>query len=115
MYLKTLSRGGLVTPYQNVVDFVDNCFAILDYIYEYIQRKKINNVREICSIILKRYAPTVDFTCNDHTDWGFKFASKSIINCFFNNMEDIDNESVRQYGVVEFKRLKRQKTSQNLI
>ena len=74
-YLNSLSRGGLVTPSPNIADFVDSCFAILDYVYEYIQNKQILN-REICSVILKRYAPSVDFTCNDHVDWGFKFASQ---------------------------------------
>ena len=96
-------------PSQKLADFVDDCFAILDYVYQFIQKKKIIDVREICTAILSRYAPKANFTCDEHVDWGFKFASRSVINCFFNNMEDIDNDKIRKDGVAAFKKSKRQK------
>ena len=84
-------------------------FKILNYVSEILQQKRLVNVREICSIVLRSHAPQIGFTCEDHIEWGFKFATKSVINCFFNNAENIDNNKVRKDGVVAFKRLKRDK------
>ena len=110
-YLNSLSRGGLVVPSGNLADFVDSCFAILDYVSELIQKHQIVNVREVSTLILNRYAPKVDFTCINHIEWGFKFATKPIINSFFNNKEKIDSDSVRKDCVAEFKRTKRRKSN----
>ena len=35
--------------------------------------------------VLRRFGPEFDFTCVNHLDWGFNFATKMIINTFFNN------------------------------
>ena len=108
-YLKSLSRGGLAVPSPTLECFIRNCFAALDYVSEFIHNKNILNVRGICSRILQRYAPAVNFTCKDHCQWGIKFASIPVINCFFNNRKKLDNDSVRKDNVSEFKRSKRQK------
>ena len=87
-----------------------NCFAALDYASESIHDKNILNVRGICLRVLQRYAPAVNFTCEDHCQWGFTFASMPVINCFFfNNGKELDNDPVRKGNVSEFKRSKRQK------
>ena len=110
-YLNSLSRGGLTVPSSNLAEFVDTCFAILDFVSKFGQKHKILNVREVSNDLLYRYAPRVAFTCEDHMEWGFKFASKSVINVFYNNKEKIDSDSVRRDDVAEFKKLKRQRVN----
>ena len=108
-YLRTLSRGGLVTPSPMLAYFVGSCFSILDYVSGILQEKGEVYVREICSSVLKTHAPQIGFTCTDHVEWGFKFASRAVINCFFNNAQKIDTSKVRKDSVAVFKRLKREK------
>ena len=59
--------------------------------------------------ILHQYAPRVDFTCNDHEERGFNFATKSIINVFFNNKEKNAGDLVKKSAVVDFKKRQRLK------
>ena len=108
-YLNLLSRGGLTVPSPNLADFVCSCFAVLDFVGDHIQKYQVINVRQVSNNILQQYAPRVDFTCIDHVKWGFNFATKSIINIFFNNKEKIASDSVRKDAVVDFKKRQRLK------
>lgn len=108
-YLNILSRGRMTVPSTDLADFVDDCFAILDYISPLLVEHKITNVRDVCSRILNRYGPKAAFVCEDHVAWGMKFASKPIINIFFNNKEKLCLDTVRKDAVAEFKALKRSK------
>ena len=83
-YLKALSRGGLFTPSRFLADFVCNNSAILDYLEHDIIAFEIP-VAKAATYTLKRYGPVSNFTCETHQNWGFKFATKIIINIFFNN------------------------------
>ena len=65
---------------------------------------------EVCSTILHRFAPQVNFTCDEHVEWGFVFTTKPIINTFFNNMAKVINESDQKDHVAQFKKTKRQKS-----
>ena len=69
----------------------------------------ITKVRKVATKVLDSYAPRAMFTCEKHVDWGQKFATKSIVNVFFNNQENVDNDTVRKDGVKEFKAPKRLK------
>ena len=108
-YLNLLSRGGLTVPSPNLADFVCNCFAVLDFVGDHIQKHEVINVRQVSNDILHQYGPRVDFTCVDHMEWGFNFATKSIINIFFNNKEKNASDSVRKDAVVDFKKRQRLK------
>ena len=80
-YLQILSRGGLTVPSLSLKDFTCGCFATLDNL-SYLITKQGANVKDVSSFVLSKYFPTC-FTCDLHKEWGFKFASKIIINVFF--------------------------------
>ena len=100
-YLKTLSRGGLVTPSRYLADFVCNSFAILDYLKHDIIAFEIP-VTKAATYTLKRYGRVLNFTCETHRDWGFKFATKIFVNIFFNNKQKQAKDSVRKEAVSTF-------------
>ena len=35
------------------------------------------------------------FTCSEHIEWGIKFATKIIVNVFFNNKQNLPTDSVK--------------------
>ena len=101
-YLKTLFRGGLFMPSRCLADFVCNSFAILDYLEHDIIAFEIP-VAKAATYTLKRYCPVSNFICETHRDWGFKFATKIIVNIFFNNKQKQAKHSVRKEAVSTFK------------
>ena len=109
-YLNLMSRGGLTVPCADLADFVQRCFALLDYASELMQKHNITNVKDVARIVLEKFAPMVTFVCDDHVKWGFQFRSKPVINSFFKNKVKVANESVRKDAVAEFKKCKRRKT-----
>ena len=108
-YLNILSRGGLTVPSTNLADFVDDCFAILDFIAPLFVQHKITNVRDVSLQVLNRYGPKAAFVCENHLKWGTKFATRPVINIFFNNKEKLVLDSVRKDDVAEYKAVKRSK------
>ena len=54
------------------------------------------------ALFYQKYFATNCFTCDLHKEWGFNFASKIIINFFFNNKQNLINATVRKY-VTSFK------------
>ena len=107
-YLQILSRGGLTVPSLSLKDFTCGCFAILDNLSNLITKQGAN-VKDVSSFVLSKYFPTVCFICDLHKEWGFKFASKIIINVFFNNKQKIINATVRKDAVISFKSRQREK------
>ena len=107
-YLQILSRGGLTVPSLSLKDFTCGCFAILDNLSNLITKQGAY-VKDVSSFVLSKYFPTVCFTCDLHKEWGFKFASKIIINVFFNNKQKIINATVRKDAVISFKSRQREK------
>ena len=105
-YLKILSRGGQTAPSPSLAEFVDQCFAILDFIDPLFVQHKIVNVRDISTKVLELYGPKPAFVCSKHLQWGSKFAVKPVINIFNNNRQRLE---VRKDHVAEYKKLKRSK------
>ena len=85
-YLKLLSGGGLFVPLRQLADFVCGCFAILDFLEKEIVLLGMS-VAKVATYILKRCGSFTHFSCNMHHYWSFKFASKIVVNIFFNNMQ----------------------------
>ena len=85
-YLKLLSRGGLFVPSRQLAHFGCGCFAILDFLEKKIVLLGIP-VAKVVTYILKRCGSFPHFSCNMHHDWIFKFASKIVVNIFFNNKQ----------------------------
>ena len=83
-YLKMLSHGGLFVPSRQLVDFVCGCFPVLDFLGKEIVLLGMP-VAKVATYTLKRYSSFPHFSCNMHHDWNFKFASKIVVNTFFNN------------------------------
>ena len=66
-------------------------------------------VRDAATYVLRKYGPKCDFTCQQHQDWGFHFAVKTVINIHFNNKQKLAADSVRQDSVTGFKKRQRHK------
>ena len=88
-YLKLLSRSGLFVPSRQLADFVCGCFAILLVLNSFNGEIVLLGmpVAKVATYILKRYGSFPHFSCNMHHDWSSKFASKIVVNIFFNNKE----------------------------
>ena len=85
-YLELLSHGGLFVPLRQLADFVCGSFAILDFLEKEIILLGMP-VAKVVTYTLKRYGSFTHFPCNMHHDWSFKFASKVVVNIFFNNKQ----------------------------
>ena len=85
-YLKLLSRGGLFVPSRQLAHFVCGCFAILDFLEKEIVLLGMP-VAKVVTYILKGCGFFPHFSCNMHHDRSFKFASKIVVNIFFNNKQ----------------------------
>ena len=107
-YLSLLLRGGLFVPSKILAEFVCSSFAILDYIEKDILSTTIP-VRKSATYVLRKYGPNCEFTCEGHQDWGFTFATKVIINVYFNNKQKLAKDSVRKDTVNGFKKGRRSK------
>lgn len=107
-YLKILSRGGLTTPSQELSDFTCNSFAALDFTSAAIQAES-GPARTLAEHVLSKFCHHGKFTCSNHENWGFKFASKIIVNIFFNNKKKLTNADVRKDNVKTFKKRQRSK------
>ena len=81
---------------------------MLDYIEKEILSTTIP-VRKSATYVLRKYRPKCEFTCESHQDWGFTFATKFIINIYFNNKQKLAKDSVRKDTVNGFKKGKRSK------
>ena len=107
-YLSLLSRGGLFVPSKSLAEFVCTSFAILDYIENAILATSVP-VRKATTYVLQKYGPTCEFTCEEHKNWGFVFATKIVINIFYNNKQKLAADSVRKDAVCGFKKRHRDK------
>ena len=108
-YLTALSRGKLINPSEQLATFTKHAFAILDVADPVIQKYQHSSVKNAGEFVLKNYGKTThDFVCIEHLDWGMKFASRIVVNCFYNNKQKLDTDAVRKSDVVAFK--KRQRT-----
>ena len=103
-YLNLLSRGGLTVPSSFLADFTCYCFAVFDYTDRFIQTHSPVNVRKAANYILNLFSPKIRFACDTHSDWGFRFSPKIIINIFYNNKQKVAADTV---AVVHFKKRQR--------
>ena len=85
-YLKLLSLSGLFVPSRQLADFVCGSFAILDFLEKEIILFGMP-VAKVATNVLKRYGSFAHFSCNMYHGWSFKFASKIVVNIFFNNKQ----------------------------
>ena len=102
-YLKILSRGGLTCPNPFLSEFVCHAFSILDFISPIVLKYSSIPTRNLSERILSKLFDTANFTCQDHQDWGKKFALRIIVNIFYNNQQKASNDSVRKDQIKEFK------------
>ena len=107
-YLALLSRGGLFVPPKELADFVCSSFAILDFV-ENVILSVDKSVTKSAMYTLKQYGPSCEFCCRYHKDWGLKFASKIVVNIFFNNKQKQSKDIVRKDAVSAFKTRQRSK------
>ena len=105
-YLKLLSRGGLTTPNPSLRDFVFQSFSVLDFTSGKIQEVTENiNVRKVSeSVLINFQSNDINFTCENHKEWGKKFSVRATVNIFFNNQQKIANAAVRKDNIKDFKK-----------
>ena len=106
-YLTLISRGSLPVPPKGLAEFVCSCFAILDFVECDIL--SIGKVTRSAMYVLKYYDPKYEFCCQYHLDLGVKFASKIIVNVYFNNIQKQAKDCVRKDSVESFKTLQQSK------
>ena len=106
-YLTLLSRGGLFVPSKELAEFVYSCFLILDFVEGDIL--PIGQVTRSAMYVLKYYGPKCEFCCQYHLDWGVKFASKIVVNVYFNNKQKQAKDCVRKDSMESFKTRQRRK------
>ena len=106
-YLTLLSRGGLFVPLKELAEFVFSWFAILDFVEGNIL--SIGHVTRPPMYVLKYYGPKCEFCCQYNLDWGVKFASKIVVNVYFNNKLKQAKDCARKDSVESFKARQRSK------
>ena len=84
-YLTLLSGGSLFVPPKGLAEFCAAAFVILDFVEGDIL--SIGQVTRSAMYVLKYYGPKCEFCCQYHLDWGVKFASKIVVNIYFNNKQ----------------------------
>ena len=110
-YLNLLSRGGLIIPSTQIAEFICSCFAILDFADNFIEKHKHSTTRKAAEIILDTYSPKYIFTCDQHIEKGYRFATKIVTNIFYNNKQRLSSDSIRKDSLKLFK--KRQLSKEN--
>ena len=109
-YLSTLSRGGLICPSAELSQFISHSFSILDMTNEVIQ-KFVNQapVKHIAEKMLTKIQNgVINFTCQEHMNWGRKFSIRTVVNIFYNNEQKRLSDCSRKDQIKDFK--KRQRT-----
>ena len=106
-YLTLLSRGGLFVPPKELEEFLSSCFAILLFVEGDIL--SIGQVTRTAMHVLEYYGPKCELCCQYHLDWGVKFASKIVVNVYFNNKQKQAKDCVCKDSVESFKTRQRSK------
>ena len=100
-YFDILTRGGLTIPTLELLQYVSQCFAVLNYTDKRVLKQCPNlPSRAPGQFILRYHCANVLFPCDYHTAWGGQIAQKIIANIYFNNKEKITNNSIRKDAVV---------------
>ena len=104
LYFDILTRGGLTIPSLELLQYVSQCFVVLNYTDKHVPQQCPN--LPSCAarqFILHHHCASVLFTCDYHTAWGGQIAQKIIVNTYFNNKQKITNNSITKDAVVAFK------------
>ncbi len=109
-YFNLLTRGGLTVPSPSLADFVVHSFAILDIVDDKIMKFPSVPTRNAAEFLIQKYSSVVRFTCDLHCEWGMKFATKPIVNIFYNNKQKIHSDSVKKDSIAGFKKRQREKS-----
>ena len=83
-YFDLLSRG-LTVPSRQMAEFVCASFAILEYADQFIVKNHESTTRVFTEQVLGIYSPKYSFTCEKHIEKGLIFATKIVVNIFYNN------------------------------
>ena len=84
-----ISRGSFTVPSIPLAEFVSASFAILGYTDTLLKYASDESTPAAGELKLKWYAPKTVFTCEEHIDWGRKFASRIVVNTFYNNKQKL--------------------------
>ena len=108
-HLKTLSRGGLTNPSDEMSDFVCTVFAQTEFIDKHMNDQQ--SVRKVCCVALEKYAPNSLFSCEEHIQSSRKRTIQFVVNTYYKNKQKISNDKVRKDTVKTFKSRQRTKES----
>ena len=97
----------MFVPLKELAEFVFSWFAILDFVEGNIL--SIGHVTRPPMYVLKYYGPKREFCCQYNLDWGVKFASKIVVNVYFNNKLKQAKDFACKDSVESFKTRQRSK------
>ena len=106
-----ISRGSLIVPSRQMVEFVCTCFAILEYADQFTIKNHESTTSMSAEQVLGIYSPKYSVTCEKHIEKGLIFAIKIVVNIFYNNKQKISSDEVRKNTVECLK--KRQRSKEN--
>ena len=101
-YLLTLSRGGLLIPATELVNYACKSFAILETSFQIIRESKIAERKAAEKVLQWTNSEETSFLCHDHPN-SMKFINRTIANVFFNNWQKLEKDKVRHDAVKDFK------------
>ena len=107
-YVSILSRGGLITPSEDLGNAVARGFGLLDATSDVIRNSTIPSKRAALEI-LKNHLDTGGIVCDAHAPQFSTRLMSTICNCFFDSQRKRSNESVVVDRVAAFKANKRSK------
>ena len=109
-YSLLMSRGGLTIPPNEIKHYVCNGFAILELVEDTLLSKFSNiPVRSAARYVLLHFGSNIVFACQEHLDFTANMVSKIIVNVYFNNKQNLANDTVRKEQLAEFKKRQRSK------
>ena len=88
---------------QYLSDHVCHCFATVDMIKKILITAASNNIRHAAESMLKLYCGSNKFMCDEHSEWGITQANRVIVNIFFNNEQQVKNNTIRKEAIKSFR------------
>ena len=107
-YIKTLSRGGLTIPSINLINYVCDSFAFIDYVNDDIISSGLT-ARKAALIVLNNCIKHDSFLCSCHWTDGKVYVDKIIVNVYFNNKRKIITDEIHKDNIASFKKRQREK------
>ena len=82
-------------------------FCIIRLCWQVHSETFISQCKRRSKLYFKPLLTKIAFTCDRHSEWGFRFSLKIIIKVFYNNKQKFAADAARKEAVVDFKKWQR--------